>query len=475
MIELFYSRYTRLQATLAEHITIMGRDSHHSSTKSIFSQLGCRYSTLLVLCSLVACNSSTRVSLIPSESDTVAEVEHLTDELHSSTDKPGGVLPFIDFESPAESLSLKPDLRAGIKMSSLGTVVKRISDFSEFASGVMPYFNSSTDTQLGFSYSRHHPFSKDNTYILGNGSWRWRALWNRDGTYLGAVTQAGSGDAVWANTENDYIYLVDTDSERSFSKTNVLTDQRTVLRTFPYSISIGDSEGDISDDDKRVALSSNNSGKVRITAYDIEHDSYAETTLTRSFDDLDWVSVSRSGKYILVAYDKGSRDVELYNWDLSFVRRITNQSHGDIGWDENGDESWFGIGSIETDLSRTIVGKWRLHDNTFTEILGEPGKFMNQPDSLSGHISARATDRSPGVIHVSVTDPDGPSTLFSLKTDGSEKIQLFGWHVSEIEDYYDEPHFTTDRTGNIGIFKSNWGNKDQPTEMYLIYKDPEDL
>lgn len=390
-----------------------------------------------------------------------------------STPESTDVLPFLDFIAPSIDLPSKPELRKEVKIHAAGTVVKRISDYSEFASGKMPHFNTSSDTQLAFAYSRHHPFSKDNTYILGNGGWRWRALWKADGTYFRAISQAGSGNAVWANTENDYIYLVDTDSGKSFSKTNVLTDKRTVLRTFPYSISIGESEGDISDNDKRVAFSSNNNGKVRITAYDIEQDTYTEQTLKRSFSELDWVSVSRSGRYILVAYQEGSRDVELYNWDLSFVRRIANQKHGDIGWDENGNECWFAIGFLEPDLSRTTIGKWRLSDNAYTEILGGPGRFNNRPESLSGHISARATDKKPGQVYVSLYDPDGPYTIFSLKTDGSEQIQFFGWHGSDTQNYYDEPHFATNRTGDVGVFKSNWGNSEDPTEMYLIYKDPD--
>lgn len=384
-------------------------------------------------------------------------------------------LPFIDFISAPVDLPLKPGLRTDVKIPSAGTMVKRISDFTEFASGKIPNFNPSSDLQLSFSYTRHHPFSKDNTYILGNGSWRWRALWNADGTYLRTISEAGSGNAVWSNTENDYIYIIDTDQNKSFSKTNVLTDKRTVLRSFRYPISMGSTEGDISDDDKRVVFSSNDNGRVRITAYDIERDVYTEKTLNRSFSDLDWVSVSRSGKYILAAYQRGSRDVDLYNWDLTFVRRIVNQQHGDIGWDENGDECWFSIGRLEPELSRTTIGKWRLSDNAYTEILGGQGRFTNQPDSLSGHISARASDRRPGRIHVSLYDPQGPYTMFSLRTDGSEKIQFFGWHGSDVQSYYDEPHFATNRTGDVGVFKSNWGNSDDPTEMYLIFKDLENL
>lgn len=386
--------------------------------------------------------------------------------------EPADMLPFIDFIVPPIDLPPKPLLHKHTQIHAAGTVVKRITDFSEFAAGKMPNFDASKDTQLGFAYSRHHPFSKDNTYILGNGSWRWRALWNADGTFIRTISQAGSGGAVWANTENEYIYLVDTDSSQSFSKTNVLTDKLTVLRTFPYSISMGESEGSISDDDKRVAFSSSNNGKVRLTAYDIEHDSYTERTLERSYSDLDWISVSRSGQYILVAYEKGARDVVLYNWDLSYVRRITNLQHGDIGWDENGDEHWFSVGQLEPDMSRTTIGKWRLSDNVYTEILGGPGQFSNHPDSLTGHISARATDQNPGLIHVSLYDPQGPYTLFSINTDGSELIQFFGWHGSDTKDYHDQPHFTTNRTGNVGVFKSNWGDADDPTEMYLIFKDP---
>ncbi len=390
----------------------------------------------------------------------------------SATGTDEGELPFIDFMAPPVNLPSKPGLFEEVKISAAGTVVKRISDFWKFSSGEMPHFNATNDANLAFGYSRHHAFSKDNTYILGGGGWRWRALWHANGAYVREVTQAGSGEAVWSNTENDYIYLVDTDT-KSFSKTNVLNDSKTVLRTFPYSISMGESEGSISDDDKRVAFSSNNNGQVRVTAYDIEQDTYTEKTLSRTYSDLDWVSVSRSGNYILVAYDRGVRVVELYNWDLSFVRRITNQKHGDIGWDENGDECWFSIGHLEPDTSRTTIGKWRLSDNAYTEVLGGPGRFTNQPDSLSGHISATATDRNPGRINVSLTDPEGPYTLFSLKTDGSEKIQFFGWHGSDIQEYYDEPHFLTNRTGDVGVFKSNWGNSDDPTEMYLIYKDPD--
>ncbi len=380
-------------------------------------------------------------------------------------------LPFIPFTAPAENLPSKPGLYQSAKIPQLGTVVKRISDFSKFAGGQMPHFSAQNDSQLSHTYPRHHAFSKDNTYILGNGGWRWRALWKADGTFVREIQQAGAGEAFWSNTQNDWIYIVDSDDQKSWSKTNVLTDEKQVLHTFPYTINVGRSEGDISDDDTRVAFSSNNNGKVRVTAYDVRTDSYTEKTLNRPYSHLDWLSVSRSGNYVLVAYNVEPRNVELYSWDLNFIRRITNLQHGDIGWDENGDECWFSVGWLEPDLSRTTVGKWRLSDNAYTEVLGGPGRFSNRLDSLSGHLSARSTQDNPGVINISNYDDGGPYTLFSIKTDGSEMIQLFGWDGSEGLDYYDQPHFATNRDGSVGIFKSNWKNTNDATEMYLIYND----
>ncbi|MCB1755269.1 MAG: hypothetical protein KDJ38_07090 [Gammaproteobacteria bacterium] len=430
-----------------------------------------------------ASNGSGNTTSEPAPSNSTPPAQNTTDTTTPDTDSgtevsaaTGGVkaLPFISFTAPAVNLPGKPALGAEVKLSDTGTVVKRISDYGRAVSGDMPNFYDGNDSQLSHTYPRHHPFSKNDTYILGNGGWRWRGLWKADGSFVREIQEAGSGEAIWANTEDEWIYIIDHQDQKSFAKTNVLTDEKIVLRTFPYAIKIGQSEGDISDDDKKVAFSSNDNGSVRVTAYDIENDSYIEKTLSRSFSELDWVSVSRSGDYILVSYHKGVREVLLYDWDMNFIRRITNAQHGDIGWDENGDECWFSVGWLEPDTSRTTVGKWRLSDNAYTEVLGGSGRFRNSPDSLSGHLSARATDRTPGVVYISNDDDGGPFTLFGIKTDGSELIQLFGWDGSEINgNYYNQPHLATNRNGRIGVFKSNWKNSNDATEMYLVYRDPD--
>lgn len=360
----------------------------------------------------------------------------------------------------------KPDLLVPFQMEE--NTAFRVSDY-ELLKDKMYDFEMDV-INIHHSYPRHHAFSKNNTYILGNSGWKRRALWKSDGTFVRQINQAGAnGSTRWSNTEDEYIYIVDTDI-KSFCKVNVLTDEKEVIRTFPYKIGMGKSEGSLSSDGSKVVFTSDDNGKVRLTMYNITTDTFTEKTLSRSYETMNWASVSYSGDYVLIAYDDNGKDLLLYNWSGKYIRRITRHGHGDVGFDENGDECWFGIGSNPDIHSNSTIHKFRLSDNKSTLLLGGEGVFTNgdstNGESMSGHISAKATNVRRGVIHVSLNDPQGPYHFFTLKTDGSQEIEFWGWDNSTSSNW--GPHLTPDRTGRMGVWKSNWANDTNYEEMYLV-------
>ncbi len=385
----------------------------------------------------------------------------------------GGEFP----DKPA--LPEKPDYLAVVDVPSLGTQIKRISDYALFNSEVVEFKNND-DTMLGHKYSRGQVWNSNQSLLMLHGGWRWVVLLDAiTHEYFRTILQAGA-TRVWANTDPNSIYTVDVGDpdHRRFCRVDVRTDVKTVLLTMPVDVSIGAGEGTISNDDKKIVLTSNDGGFTRIHAIDIGTSSATiatEFTTARSFSDFDWASVSPLGNYIVVGYNQGDKRIDLYTWDGVFIRRITHLQHGDLGLDLNGHECWFTVGHM-AEPDGTAVLKFRLSDNQLTVLFGAGGEFPNTSGQpvLDGHLSASSTISGSGLVHISAFfSSGGPHVVFAVRTDGSRKIAWYGFHNSNAANYYDQPHFNVSPDGQMGIFKSNWGDASGHTECYLCWRPNE--
>ena len=375
---------------------------------------------------------------------------------------------------PSKVVPSKPAHLAEADFTTLGTKVKRLTDFT-WLSNNAANFDTSNDRMSNFHYSRRQVWNSDQSRILLFGAWRWCVMLNADGTYNRTLQQAGI-DRCWSNTSPHHIYTVDTSDYSQVYKVDVRDDSKTLVVDTPWNLDqIGLTEGNISNDDRYLVSTVNDGGNIRVVLIDILNTSYSSFTISRSYSELDWASISSEGGYIVVAYNSGLRDIDLYSLAGSKIRRICYQQHADLGTDSNGDECLVVVGhtvSGETGYPGTAVVKHRLSDDQKTLLFGGNDEFPNvsgQP-VLDGHISASALEQGIAVV-TSYSSSGGPHVVFGVKDDGSKDVVYYGFHNSSVTEYDDQPHGNVSRDGTMAIFKSNWANSSGHTETYIAYKE----
>ena len=194
-------------------------------------------------------------------------------------------------------------------------------------------------------------------------------------------------------------------------------------------VHIGPWEGNIDFNDKYVVFSAQKIGETYLTAilYDIEtgdtaiHD-FTEIHWWGTGDDheLDWISISPLGNYILINWDQDPDApystlvgaIDQYDLNFNFVRRLSERAgHGDIGVNAQGQEVYvqFEYGS------RNGIWMYNLEDGIETQIL--PDKYNG------GHVSCRNYRRR-GWCYLA-TKSEGWRDVFALKLDDSGLVNRF--------------------------------------------------
>lgn len=373
---------------------------------------------------------------------------------------------------PAKSVPSYPAYLAEVPYPTLNTVIKRIGDRAYFDANMSNLY-ANDDTQLRHQYAHRQVWNSDGTYMIFSGGWRWTALLDGDGNFVREILASGS-DRLWSNTEPNFIYAIDTDDQTNFVKVNVTNDAETLVKSFGFTLSMGDTEGDISLDDTRICFNENlGSSGVRVHCLQIDTGATHNFTIPRNSADFDWVSVSPDGSKVVIAYDGdtyGSREVNVYSWAGTFERTLCFQQHGDMG-KIAGNDVWFTVGHNQG--SGTTAAAYRLSDGQKTVIFGDGNEFPNGGSNgvLDGHISASATRYGvPIVIISSYSSSSGPHVVFSVSTDGLRKVRYYGFHNTLHNEYLAQTQANCNRTGDKVIFASNW-NGTQDAVAYLAY-DP---
>ena len=211
--------------------------------------------------------------------------------------------------------------------------------------------------------------------------------------------------------------------------------------------------------------------------------------LPKSVQDMDWISVSPNGKYIVVDYadDITGRyhGVEVYDCTFKFLwQKPLGWGHSDLGIDGNGDDCLV-MDVYNADTNKTVFMKCRLSDGLETRLI-ETNSFYYQ------HLSCRNTGQ-PGWCLISTFDnvgrlTDSPATwlpfedeIFLLKMDGSGETRRIAHHHSrryspntpdsDTSVYWAEPHASISRNGDRILYGSNWGlnvDKVESVDTYLV-------
>ena len=237
---------------------------------------------------------------------------------------------------------------------------------------------------------------------------------------------------------------------------DVRKDTTEVIVTFPgyCEFRIGPWEGNLSLDGRLIVVVGMK-GKDRIAfAYDLEQkQKYPDLVLNDVT--IDWVSVSASGKYIVLngEIDGGKDRTQVYdlagNKTTELWEKYGRPSHYDLTIDENGDDIAVGVSKSKPDVGRVI--KRRLRDGKVT-VLTSGG--------YAGHTSTRNV-RRPGWAYVTYQGrgsawPPYWDEVVAVKLDGSMTAERIAHLHTKRIDYLTEAHAVPSPDGKRVLWASNW-------------------
>lgn len=279
----------------------------------------------------------------------------------------------------------------------------------------------------------------------------------------------------WSNTNPNIIYGTSgvltqnykgvTYGLNSFVSCDVTTDNWTLIRRFTQydTITIGNGEGNLSNDGRYVALICKSGSNYSIVSFDIPNNTII-ATLDLGTRCPDNCSVSQSGRYVVLDWS-GNIGTEWYQglqvYDLNLTNRrqvYTWTGHGDLGYDSNGNEVFvmqatYGYGEPEDSILAV-----RLDGGGTTRQLNR----VTHP-IVGSHISCRNINR-PGWCYISDNGAYQSycfehNEAFALKLDGSETIERFvqtrtsGYNVTG---YNGSPMACPNQDGTRVVFASDW-------------------
>jgi hypothetical protein len=172
---------------------------------------------------------------------------------------------------------------------------------------------------------------------------------------------------------------------------------------------------------------------------------------------LDWVSVSQSGKYIVI---NNYIHKPLYRYDINMNHRVALEyignngervslgEHGDLGFDIHGNEVF--VQNVSGHRSNK-PGMYMFNLDNPTQL----GKRLLKSPYGGGHVSCRNVDR-PGWCYIT-REYEGYRDVFALKLDASspETVQYFS--QTHKKDAYLETYGGVSPDGTQMIFNSHWG------------------
>jgi hypothetical protein len=342
---------------------------------------------------------------------------------------------------------------------SFGTRVTRIADQAAFGS---------TQLVIAHHYAKTQPWNCDGSLIMLIGS---PAPILDGNTYqLIRTSSLGGEHRTWSNRDPRLVYAVQPPNH--WIKVDALTNVRTTIRTFSQfsRVSYGSYEGNMSNDDRYVALQCTGSTGNSVIVYDQVADSIVSSLPTGSV----WpnnVSMSQSGAYVSVQWGVsgfGARQgLDIYTRSLSLVRKLTSNGggHYDLGYDTAGNEV-----CVITDIdasSRAIVA-YRLDTGTKTTLLTDAQM------SWYIHVSCRNTKRPGWAYLTEFADPNSQTTkpnyqlAFGVRIDGSQTVERFAHvHHSTTKEGARDPFGVPNRDGSRMMFRSDWENGTGPIYSYV--------
>ncbi len=363
------------------------------------------------------------------------------------------------YQAIAASAPALPPLRGFVEDPSTQTILQRITAYDAEA-----------------EWYPHHEYAKIQP-------------WNADGTlyrfYSVAIYDAQThqrvrwlpGDiypTVWANTDPHLLYSFRDDG--TIQTYDVVTGAYDVLgRLTGYDrVALGPGEGNIDIHDHFVALVGKKGADLDVVVFDLQH---RQVVTVRTFpgawgnggsmpQHVDWVSVSQSGRYVVINWNSGPPwdvqpfdghyGVEAYRTtDMAFLRRLVRYgNHGDLCFTPAGGEVY-----VQFWGENGTINAYHL-DRDQADVIHTADDF----GVGDAHLSCRNILR-PGWAYVS-TDPDRGGLILAVKLDGSQTVEYFGHHFSSAANYLKSPMPVPSPDGRRVMFKSDFGDAADADVVY---------
>lgn len=364
----------------------------------------------------------------------------------------------------------KPNYLQPIKDPVYRTNVIRITDkdfFENNRDGLKPYHH----------YAKDQPWNSDGSLISLTGSPA-ALLDGQTFEFLKSIDPP-TGPHVWSNTE-PYIIL-GTNGSNQLIRFNVKTEEQIPIKTFSDFdlVSLGEWEGNLSNDDRYTVLQCSTSVNKTIVAFDL-----VQNKIISSMNAPIWpnnCSMTQSGDYVVVQWgDYGVGPYEgvwVYNrLDMNPIRRLSTCGgcHYDFGFDTDGNEVVVGP---DYDGDSRGISMIRIDNGKKTFLLGD------QKMSWYIHVSCRNIKR-PGWAYVSEFANENSERLkpnfqkiFAVKLDpnaqNNAETETFAHaHHSDYVAYKFSPFAVPNRDGSQVMFRSDWmgGKPDSEINSYVAFK-----
>lgn len=380
-----------------------------------------------------------------------------------------------------EPFLAKPASGAPFRDPVFGTTITRLTDAAaQHAEGFVCY------------YSKLDPFNADETKILiyrRGGQWFIYSPANH--TLRRAPVKNSQTDAQprWHPTQANILFWFDANN---IMQHDFATGRTTTIHTFPaYQFVTNFDEGNYSADGRYVALAGKNwpwqTGLQEFFVFDLNERLLLGKPMPATRRTVDWVSISPSGKYVVVLVGSPHGAGQ---WQGLDVYRATDMEllphayypysdHADLGIDGDGNEVYVTDNAEDTYPDRLRhLEKYRLDNGVKTDLLGCAwglSRLVSCRNFAAPGWAIISTYSSPKHLVEEKTYPFDDE-IFAVKMDGSRAVKRIAHHRSQrfavgdysYNNYWDQPNAVISRSGNYILFSSNWRELGAPQDVYLI-------
>ena len=343
-----------------------------------------------------------------------------------------------------------------------GTTIVRVTDPSQIDGS----------RRIRHYYSKMNPFNADETraiFFTGKG-----------GAYLydtrtwkpikSLRVRSSDPEIQWHPTDPNLFYCMDfvgnSANVRGMYRYDVRTDERKLLRDFSeYDAARGRLEGNMDRAGRYYALFGwRGKQPAEAFVYDVLQDRVSRRVPVTPRMAGDWISVSQSGRYVVMMGGDRSR---VYDIEMNHLRDLPEGTfgHADLCLTADGRDVMVYDGADHQ------IGPHR-NVNMIDLATGEAVALVRIGWKSTPHVSCRNVDL-PGWALVSTQGPDDryPNhdfEIFWVKLDPSGEVRRVAHHHSSRKTggYFAEQHAVTSRDGTKIIFASNW--EDGPPASYLV-------